>query len=197
VSYAETWDRQAASLDDAKAAAWAEPDEAAATHAHLAQLGPMRSGVLLDLGCGWGRLAIPMARLAPAATVWALDTSPMMLRHLRAEAAGVPNLVPWWGDGETIPDDIGALSGAWSVLCFQHTPVEQQHSYLRQLADRLTPGGWLVVQGVTDTDPGPLSHPVNPAVVREWCTAAGLAGGLHRDPGKPTWWWLRAYKADR
>jgi 16S rRNA (guanine1207-N2)-methyltransferase len=33
------------------------------------------SGDLLDLGCGYGPIAVTMARRAPAATVWAIDTN--------------------------------------------------------------------------------------------------------------------------
>jgi 16S rRNA (guanine1207-N2)-methyltransferase len=36
---------------------------------------PPLSGDVLDLGCGVGTLAIPMARRAPGATVWAVDVN--------------------------------------------------------------------------------------------------------------------------
>src|SRR3954463_1114313 len=36
---------------------------------------PPASGHLLDLGCGWGPLALALGLLAPAATVWAVDVN--------------------------------------------------------------------------------------------------------------------------
>ena len=36
---------------------------------------PPQHGNLLDLGCGAGAIAIPMARRAPNATVWAVDVN--------------------------------------------------------------------------------------------------------------------------
>lgn len=36
---------------------------------------PPPAGELLDLGCGYGPIAVSMARRAPGATVWAVDTN--------------------------------------------------------------------------------------------------------------------------
>ncbi len=49
---------------------------------------PPQAGDLLDLGCGVGTLAIPMARRAPQATVWAIDVN-SRARHLCEANAAV------------------------------------------------------------------------------------------------------------
>src|SRR3954454_23167996 len=55
---------------------------------------PPPAGDLLDLGCGWGPLAITQALLAPEATVWAVDVNELALELTAANAvrAGVANV---------------------------------------------------------------------------------------------------------
>ena len=55
---------------------------------------PPQEGNLLDLGCGVGTIALPMARRAPGATVWAVDVNGRArdLCSANAEANGVANI---------------------------------------------------------------------------------------------------------
>ncbi|MCL2464864.1 MAG: methyltransferase, partial [Micrococcales bacterium] len=47
---------------------------------------PPAAGDLLDLGCGWGPLALTMALRAPAAHIWAVDVNERALDLTRANA---------------------------------------------------------------------------------------------------------------
>lgn len=47
---------------------------------------PPPRGRLLDLGCGWGPLALALAALAPDAEVWAVDVNPRALNLTRRNA---------------------------------------------------------------------------------------------------------------
>jgi 16S rRNA (guanine1207-N2)-methyltransferase len=55
---------------------------------------PPPAGDLLDLGCGYGPLALTMATRAPGATVWAVDVNERAreLCARNAEAAGLANV---------------------------------------------------------------------------------------------------------
>src|ERR1700687_3100980 len=55
---------------------------------------PPARGEILDLGSGYGPIAIAIARQAPAARVWAVDVNQRALELTRtnAAAAAVPNL---------------------------------------------------------------------------------------------------------
>jgi 16S rRNA (guanine1207-N2)-methyltransferase len=55
---------------------------------------PPTSGDLLDLGCGYGPIALTLAARAPAATVWAVDVNERAraLTAANAEAAGLANV---------------------------------------------------------------------------------------------------------
>jgi 16S rRNA (guanine1207-N2)-methyltransferase len=63
---------------------------------------PPVHGDLLDLGCGWGPIALTMALLSPEATVWAVDVNDRALElvRLNAEALGLGNI------RATRPDDV-------------------------------------------------------------------------------------------
>jgi 16S rRNA (guanine1207-N2)-methyltransferase len=55
---------------------------------------PASAGELLDIGCGYGPIALSMAALAPAATVWAVDVNERArgLCRENAAAAGLGNV---------------------------------------------------------------------------------------------------------
>jgi SAM-dependent methyltransferase len=205
---AAVWDQQAATPGEALRAVWAEPDDGI-DHC-LAALAPAlehltndlhgRTGTadVLDLGAGIGRLAIPVAAAHPRSTVWAVDVSPLMLAHLTQRArSGWPtrNVVPVLTDGASLPAEIPSLTAAWSVVTLQHCPIPVQAGYVRAVADRLRPGGVFRFQVVTDTEPGPLSHPVVLSDVTAWCGAAGMTiEDLEGDERFPTWRWITAVR---
>lgn len=67
---------------------------------------PPATGHLLDLGCGWGPLALTMAVLSPQATVWAVDVNERALDLVRRNAVdlGLPNVVAATPDA--VPEDV-------------------------------------------------------------------------------------------
>ena len=107
---------------------------------------------LLDLGCGWGPVAVALARRAPRATVWAVDVNERAVALCRgnAEAAGCANVralvVPADDPLAGIPEGV-ALDGIWS-----NPPIRvgkpALHRLLAAALERLAPGGaaHLVVQ---------------------------------------------------
>lgn len=106
---------------------------------------PPAQGDLLDLGCGYGAIAVVLARRSPGATVWAVDVNRRAreLTEANAAAAGAANVravAP-----EAVPDDIG-FAAIWS-----NPPVrigkEPLQALLVNWLARLRDGGhaWLVV----------------------------------------------------
>lgn len=101
---------------------------------------------LLDLGCGWGPVALTMALEAPDATVWAVDVNQRALDLVRRNAerlglGGVRAVTP-----DEVPDDV-AFGALWS-----NPPIrvgkETLHGMLLHWLPRLAPGAvaHLVVQ---------------------------------------------------
>lgn len=95
-------------------------------------------GHLLDLGCGYGPVAVSLALRAPAATVWAVDVNERAraLTAANAEALGLRDRVH-----VAAPDDVPAdvrFAGVWS-----NPPIRigkgPLHELLTTWLDRLDP----------------------------------------------------------
>ncbi len=114
---------------------------------------PPEAGQLLDLGCGWGPLALTMALLSPASRVWAVDVNERALDLVRVNARrlGLGNVTA------ALPDDVPGdvrFAAIWS-----NPPIrvgkDALHDLLRRWLPRLSPEGeaWLVVGRNLGADP--------------------------------------------
>jgi 16S rRNA (guanine1207-N2)-methyltransferase len=106
---------------------------------------PPPGGNLLDLGCGWGPIALTLALESPHATVWAVDVNERALDLTRrnAEILGLTNIRAV--RPEEIPDDV-AFRTIWS-----NPPIRVGKSELHSMLSRWLPRladsseAWLVV----------------------------------------------------
>jgi 16S rRNA (guanine1207-N2)-methyltransferase len=106
---------------------------------------PPPGGNLLDLGCGWGPIALTLALESPRATVWAVDVNERALDLVRrnAEIAGVDNIKAVTPD--EVPDDVAFMT-IWS-----NPPIRVGKNELHNLLERWLPrldhgtDAWLVV----------------------------------------------------
>jgi 16S rRNA (guanine1207-N2)-methyltransferase len=107
---------------------------------------PPPDGDLLDLGAGYGPIAIALARRSPAATVWAVDVNhrAIELTRANAEAAKTPNVVA------CLPEEVPEVVRFAAI--YSNPPVRVGKSPLHELLERwlprLAPGAsaYLVVQ---------------------------------------------------
>jgi 16S rRNA (guanine1207-N2)-methyltransferase len=104
---------------------------------------PPLTGNLLDLGCGIGTIALPLARRAPGATVWAVDVNSRArdLCATNAVANGVTNVRVVAPDD--VPDDL-TFDCIWS-----NPPIrvgkKALHEMLLMWLGRLAPAGYAVM----------------------------------------------------
>ncbi|MFN0090279.1 MAG: class I SAM-dependent methyltransferase [Acidimicrobiales bacterium] len=102
---------------------------------------PPAEGRLLDLGCGYGPIAVAAARRSPAAEVWALDVNERArsLCAANAAAAGAANVIV------AAPDD-PRLPGLAFDRIYSNPPIRvgkaALHELLERWLDRLSPQGW-------------------------------------------------------
>jgi 16S rRNA (guanine1207-N2)-methyltransferase len=104
---------------------------------------PAQTGALLDLGCGWGALAVTMAARAPEAEVWAVDINrrAVELTAANAIANGFENVRAVTPEG--VPADL-RFATIWS-----NPPIRigkpALHELLREWLPRLDDGGEAVL----------------------------------------------------
>ena len=100
---------------------------------------PPADGHLLDLGCGYGPIALAVARRAPGARVWAMDVNNRALELVgvnaaRSEAGNVTAIRP-----DQVPADIRFAA------IYSNPPIkigkELLHGLLSDWIGRLAPGG--------------------------------------------------------
>jgi SAM-dependent methyltransferase len=108
--------------------------------------------VVLDIGCGVGRLTRVLA--GRAAHVHAIDVSAQMLDQAREHNAHLTNVTWHHGDGTTLhPVEDDSIDAVVSHLVFQHIPdPEITLGYVREMGRVLKPGGWAVVQVSNDPE---------------------------------------------
>lgn len=103
-------------------------------------------GHLLDLGCGWGPIALTAAIESPRATIWAVDVNERALDLVRrnARTLGLENINAC--TPQDVPDDL-------SFITIRSNPPirvgkDELHNMLLHWLPRLEPGSdaWLVVQ---------------------------------------------------
>ncbi|PFG35907.1 methyltransferase family protein [Flavimobilis soli] len=129
---------------------------------------PPQTGNLLDVGCGWGPVALTLALQAPGAAVWAVDVNERALDLTRRNAArlGLENVTAC--RPEDVPDDV-RFAALWS-----NPPIrvgkDVLHDLLRTWLPRLTDDGvaHLVVQRNLGADSlqGWIAREIRPDVTR-------------------------------
>jgi 16S rRNA (guanine1207-N2)-methyltransferase len=117
---------------------------------------PPADGDLLDLGCGFGPLALVLAKRSPRARVWAVDVNQRAIDLCAGNAAatGLPNVrcvaVAGAGPDGAGPDTPG-LPASYQLI-WSNPPIrigkQALHSLLTGWLSRLAPGAaaYLVVQ---------------------------------------------------
>jgi len=152
---------------------------------------------LLDLGCGGGRLLIPMAREYPKTMFTGIDISPVMINEAMRQRTShdLTNATLLLGDGRTLPLELSPITGGWSILLFQHLDDDTVASYLRGLSAQAQSGSLFLFQFVDaaeESSHGPFSHPRSLKAFRNLCVDAGLrvedtSAGIVRE----SWIWMR------
>jgi SAM-dependent methyltransferase len=103
-------------------------------------------GPILEMGCGTGRIAIPLAQTGYAVT--GLDAAPSMLDEARRKAAAAGVTVDWRA-GDMRAFDLGTRFGlailAHNALCHLLT-LEDFERWTASVRRHLRPDGWLVVE---------------------------------------------------
>jgi ubiquinone/menaquinone biosynthesis C-methylase UbiE len=100
--------------------------------------------VVVDLGCGTGSLAIPIAERLPHAKVIGVDGDPEVLGIARSKPGG--DRVTWTEAlADSIPVEDATVDSVVTSLVLHHLPVETKRAALAEARRALRPDGQLVV----------------------------------------------------
>lgn len=123
--------------------------------AFLADLLHLEAGTrVVDVGCGTGRHAVPIAALG--AQVTGVDLSPAMLERAAARADAAAVAATWMqADARALPDDLTGFDvvlclceGAFCLVADGVEPIDHDRAVLASLRGALRPGGRLVLTGL-------------------------------------------------
>ncbi len=116
---------------------------AALVRDHLLPLLP-RQGLLLDLGCGYGRMAAVVRRARPDLRLLGMDFSPAYCRLYRRDIGPV-----LCADLARPPLAEGCCDGLLAITCLMYLPEPARIGAVEQLLRLLRPGGYALL-----VDPG-------------------------------------------
>jgi len=110
-------------------------------HWHLDEcaLRPLAGKTALDVGCGAGLLAVPLARMG--ASVTAVDAAPELIIAAKTHAAGAGLTIDYRAIG------VEALEGKFDLVTAMEVVehVADPRAFVASLAARLAPGGLLIL----------------------------------------------------
>lgn len=107
----------------------------------------------LDFGCGWGRLALPLAERCEY--VYGVEVSPLVLQEAERNASEKNASNVEWLTVDRLAELNGRYDLVLSVLVFQHIPVREGERLFATLVQGLRPGGVGLIELVLRP-----SHPV-------------------------------------
>jgi ubiquinone/menaquinone biosynthesis C-methylase UbiE len=165
-----------------EAAFWERGEQVVALLLEMVGLEITPGDVVLDIGCGVGRLSRALATRAER--VIGLDVSREMLALAERHNAGVENIEWVHGDGQSL-GVVGdaSVDGCFSHVVFQHIPdPEITLAYVRDMGRVLRPGGWALFQVSTDPD---VHRPPAPGLKDRVKRALGRESG----PQASQEWW--------
>jgi SAM-dependent methyltransferase len=143
------------------------------------------SGLVLDIGCGFGLFSLYYASMEPGRLLRGIDLNPRRIAMARRAAArlGVGNVTYEEGDARefTVDSDMAA---AYMLDIVHHIPPATVRPLLGQLHHGLRAGGYLLVKDV-DTHPAPkrwftwiLDRVMAPGTLVHYWPAETLASAL-------------------
>jgi SAM-dependent methyltransferase len=160
---------------------WSSGDETLAAFSERLGVAVGSDDVVLDIGCGIGRLTRALA--GRGREVLALDVSADMLAQAKELNSQLCNVTWLQGDGMSLaPVDTASVDAIVSFVVFQHIPDPAiTLGYVREMGRVLRPGGWSAFQVSND----PRIHEGSsrrPRLTERLATLVGRAPHGQRDP---------------
>lgn len=147
---------------------------------------------ICEIGCGVGRLTTEFAKQLPHSSILGVDISANMLKVAKLRRSHT-NILYAQTDGRNIPGS--DYDFIYSMLVFQHLPIDAVEDYLSCAAEALKPGGYLRFQFIEGNENEPFSYHHSYQRIQECLTDNRMkvisykTGLVH-----PQWSWITAQK---
>ena len=129
-------------------------------------------GTILVVGCGGGEECLTLSGANPNWRLVGVDPSPQMIAIARKRTEGRAGMRLVQGDLATLPA-AAPFDAATSLLVLHFIEGdEKKREHLARIADRLKPGGTLILAAVVS----PTASPLNGALAKAWASYAVLKG---------------------
>ena len=112
---------------------------------------------MLDIGCGWGGIALYLARVCGAHVGITLSAEQLRVATARAEAAGLADRIAFRLQDYRQVD--GRFDNAVSVGMFEHVGLRQYPVFFRTAARVLAPDGVMLLHSMAQPFPARYSQP--------------------------------------
>lgn len=152
-----------------------------------------KAKTVLDLGCGVGRLLIPLAKKYPSKKFVGIDVSQKMVDICSGRTKKLKNAFIAQNDGRSLQlPKYKSFDLIYSVAVFQHIPNDAKQSYIAQAKAVLRSGGRLIFQYVEGDQHEFLHYHASEQDVWKWCQEAGFTDIKVKQAIYPNWRWVTA-----
>lgn len=198
---APVWNALAETWEGARDAVWSEPNYEVqrdrCVELIAETIGPHLAGrgkTVCEIGCGIGRLTLPLSLRFPNVIFIGQDISAIMLDWAMMRVEDSANVFFALSDSGDGVDD-GPFDAVYSMLTFQHCEPKIVESYITSVAANLREGGVFFFQYVVGDVHSGLDHRHSGSEISDWLGAAGLRGVVEiHDAVHSDWRWVEAYK---
>ncbi|MFX1474486.1 MAG: class I SAM-dependent methyltransferase [Promethearchaeota archaeon] len=152
---------------------------------------------VLEIGCGPGRILVPMASRFDRVT--GIDFSADMVQYAKHRLQSYSNVDVIQNDGATIPLPSASIDFVYSVIAFQHMNLDTITAYFREAYRVLRPGGVFRFQTRRDVERRNVSLLDRYFLSKEEVDKLAVAHGFdiisyEQGLGHPTWHWFTLRK---
>ena len=147
---------------------------------------------VVEIGCGVGRLTVPLAAMFKHARFHAYDISAGMI----ARAQQAPRITYEVNDGRTLPIPEGfEVDAVYSMLTFQHIDDRGVADYIAEAGRVLRVGGVFYFQFIEGDEHEPFSHHYSLEGIANALKTAGFGEpDVQRGLVDSNWTWIKANK---
>jgi 2-polyprenyl-3-methyl-5-hydroxy-6-metoxy-1,4-benzoquinol methylase len=137
---------------------------------------------VLEIGCGIGRLLVPLADKYSECNFYGIDISDEMIK-----IAPTRNNIKY----QELTDNLDLV---YSMLVFQHIEHQEKIDYIKLAYEKLKIGGNIFFQFVIGEDNAPYSYQTSKVKISKMLNDAGFNNLIFTDHMHPQWMFVRATK---